>query len=131
MQRNGSVASTGSGRAAAITHAAASPAASLTRMPTPPPSPVAPRTPTSAPPSARWQLEPVEGSIDVARDNRRAWREAIAEGRQPDVPQPAARPVPTFEGGTIVFAVSQNKQRNGYEIATLFPQPPARDILSR
>jgi len=78
-----------------------------------------------------WQLEPVEGSIDVARDNRRAWRVAIAEGRQPDVPQPAARPVPTFEGGTIVFVISQNKQRNGYEIATLFPQPPARDIPSR
>lgn len=78
-----------------------------------------------------WQLEPVGGSIDVARDNRRAWRMAMAEGRQPDVSEPAVRPVPSFEGGTIVFVISHNQQRNGYEIATLFPQPPARDVPSR
>jgi len=72
-----------------------------------------------------WQLEPVAGSTDAARYNRRAWREAIAEGRQPDVPEPRARPVPTFEGGTIAFVISHNRQRDGYEIASLFPQPPA------
>ncbi len=78
-----------------------------------------------------WQLEPVEGSIDVARDTRRAWRAAMADGRQPDVPEPEARPVPTFEGGTIVFVISHNRERDGYEIATLFPQPPAHDIPGR
>jgi hypothetical protein len=78
-----------------------------------------------------WQLEPVAGSIDAARDHRRAWRAAIAEGRQPDVPEPRARPVPTFEGGTIFFAISHNRQRDGYEIASLFPQPAAHDLPGR
>ena len=78
-----------------------------------------------------WQLEPVAGSIDAAVDNRRAWRAAIAEGRQPDAPEPRARPVPTFEGGTIFFAISHNQQRDGYEIASLFPQPPAHDLPGR
>jgi hypothetical protein len=78
-----------------------------------------------------WQLEPVAGSTDAARDNRRAWRAAVADGRQPDVPEPGARPVPTFEGGTIAFVISHNRQRNGYEIASLFPQPPAQDLSAR
>jgi hypothetical protein len=78
-----------------------------------------------------WQLEPVAEGIDAARDNRRAWRAAIAEGRQPDVPEPRARPVPTFEGGRIAFVISHNRQRNGYEIASLFPQPPTHDLPGR
>lgn len=78
-----------------------------------------------------WQLEPVAGSPRTAMDNRREWRTAIADGRQPDVPEPRACPIPTFEGGTIFFAISQNRQRNGYEIASLFPQPPAHDLTHR
>jgi hypothetical protein len=78
-----------------------------------------------------WHLESVDGNIDVARSNRRAWRMAMTEGGQPDVPEPVARPVPTFEGGTMVFVVSHNRQRDGYEIATLFPQPPAHDFPAR
>ena len=78
-----------------------------------------------------WQLEPVAGSLRTAMDNRRAWRAAIADGRQPDVPEPRARPVPTFEGGTIAFAISHDRQRSGYEIASLFPQPPAHDLTHR
>jgi hypothetical protein len=78
-----------------------------------------------------WQLEPVAGSVRAAMDNRRQWRTAIAEGRQPDVPEPRARPVPSFEGGTIAFVISHNRQRNGYEIATLFPQPPTRGLPRR
>ena len=78
-----------------------------------------------------WQLEPVAGSLRAAMDNRRAWRAAIADGRQPDVPEPRAHPIPTFEGGTIFFAISHNRQRNGYEIASLFPQPPAHDRTRR
>jgi len=77
-----------------------------------------------------WQLEPVAGSMDVAINNRHAWRAALVEGRQPDVPHPAARPVPTFEGGVILFVVGHNKARDGYEIVTMYPQPqgyfPAR-----
>jgi hypothetical protein len=78
-----------------------------------------------------WQLEPVAGSMRTAMENRRAWRAAIAAGRPPDIPEPRARPVPTFEGGTIAFTISHNRQRNGYEIATLFPQPPAHDLPGR
>lgn len=78
-----------------------------------------------------WQLEPVDGNIDVARSNRRAWRMAMTEGGQPDVPEPVARPVPTFEGGTMVFVISHNRQWDGYEITTLFPQPHAHDLPAR
>jgi hypothetical protein len=78
-----------------------------------------------------WQLDPVGGSIRTAVENRRAWRAAITEGHQPDVPEPRTRPVPTFEDGRIVFVISHNRQRNGYEIASLFPQPPAHDLPGR
>jgi hypothetical protein len=78
-----------------------------------------------------WQLEPVAGSIDVARFNRREWRAAIADGRQPDVPEPRTSPVPTFEDGAIAFVIGHNRQRNGYEIASLFPQPPIHDLPGR
>lgn len=78
-----------------------------------------------------WQLEPVAGSAEAAVANRRAWRAAMVEGRQPDVPEPTACPVSTFEGGTIVFVMSHNRQRNRYEIATLFPQPPGHALRAR
>lgn len=80
---------------------------------------------------AGWQLEPVAGSMKTAMENRRAWRAAIADGRQPEVPEPRAHPVPTFEGGAIAFIISHNRQRTGYEIASLFPQPPAHDFPAR
>lgn len=78
-----------------------------------------------------WRLEPTAGNTDTARGNRRAWRAAITEGRQPEVPEPRATPVPTFEGGTIAFIISHNRQRNGYQIASLFPQPPAHNSPDR
>jgi hypothetical protein len=70
-----------------------------------------------------WQLEPVVGSIDTAKDNRRAWRTALAEGRRPDVANPMARPIPTFESGSIIFVLDHNKARDGYEVVTMFAQP--------
>lgn len=70
-----------------------------------------------------WQLEPVLGSTDAAKSNRQAWRTALAEGHQPDVSKPMARPVPTFEGGTIIFVLDHNEARDGYEVVTMFPQP--------
>ena len=78
-----------------------------------------------------WQLESVDGSVRTAVENRRAWRAAIAEGRQPDVPEPRVHPVPTFEGGKIAFVISHNRQRTGYEITTLVPQPPSHDLPGR
>jgi hypothetical protein len=70
-----------------------------------------------------WQLEPVLGSTDAAKQNRQAWRTALAEGHQPDVSKPMARPVPTFEGGTIIFVLDHNEARDGYEVVTMFPEP--------
>lgn len=78
-----------------------------------------------------WQLEPVLGSMDAAKDNRRAWRTALAEGHQPDVPKPMARPIPTFEGGTIIFVLDHNEARDGYEVVTMFPQPRDDDLILR
>jgi hypothetical protein len=78
-----------------------------------------------------WQLDPVAGSIRTAVENRHTWRAANMEGRQPDVSEPRTRPVPTFEDGRIVFVISHNRQRNGYEIASLFPQPPTHDLPGR
>jgi hypothetical protein len=75
-----------------------------------------------------WRLEPVAGSMDTAISNRHAWRAALAEQRQPNVPEPKARPVPTFEGGTIIFLIGHNRARNGYEIATLHPHPRDDDF---
>jgi hypothetical protein len=71
-----------------------------------------------------WQLQSEGGSTNEAMENRRAWRAALAEGRRPNGHEPRALPVPTFEGGAIAFIISQNRQRTGYKIASLVPQPP-------
>ena len=63
--------------------------------------------------------EQFAGVAQLQSDDRRALR------------QPRALPVPTFEGGTIAFIISQNRQRTGYEITTLFPQPPSHDLPGR
>ena len=75
-----------------------------------------------------WQLEPVAGSMDAAIKNRRAWQAALAEGRQADVPKPVARPIPTFEGGEMLFLIGHNKTRDGYEIVNMYPQPRDNDF---
>jgi hypothetical protein len=74
-----------------------------------------------------WQLEPVGDSTMAARDNRAAWLRARTEGREPDVPEPRVRPVPTFEGGAMLFVIGQNRSRDGYVIATMYPQSPRLD----
>jgi hypothetical protein len=70
-----------------------------------------------------WRLEPVDGSMKSARNNRDAWLAARAEGREPDVPDPQARPMSTFEHGEIAFFFERNYAEKRYEIATLFPRP--------
>jgi hypothetical protein len=70
-----------------------------------------------------WQLEPVDGNMNTARANRDAWLAARAQGREPDSPEPRARPVPTFEGGVITFLFERNHAEKKYEIATMFPRP--------
>jgi hypothetical protein len=59
-----------------------------------------------------WQLEAVEGSVRTARERR----DAAADAK--------VRPVETFDGGTVTFAFGANRGRNGYEIVTLYVNPP-------
>lgn len=70
-----------------------------------------------------WLLEPVDGSMKIARANRNAWITARAEGREPDVPEPRVRPVPTFEGGVMAFLFEPNYVMKRYEIATMYARP--------
>jgi hypothetical protein len=74
-----------------------------------------------------WQLELIGDTTQAARDNRATWLKARTEGREPDVPEPRVRPVPTFEGGDMLFVVGQNRTRDGYRIVTMHPQPPHLD----
>jgi hypothetical protein len=67
---------------------------------------------------AGWRLEPVNGSMDEARANRRAWAVGDHTG-----PEPQVRPVETFEGGTVTFAFRRSTV-GGYEVSTMYVNPP-------
>jgi hypothetical protein len=73
-----------------------------------------------------WELQPAKGGMGTAKSHRRAWQKAREAGLSPDVPKPEVKPVPTFEGGVMIFVIGHNKERDGYEITTMYPQPPAR-----
>ena len=64
-----------------------------------------------------WQLEPVNGSMEEARAVRRAWAADNQSG-----PEPQARPVETFEGGTVTFAFRRSAV-GGYEVSTMLMNP--------
>ena len=76
-----------------------------------------------------WRLEPVDGSMNTARTVRDEWLASRAAGREPDCPEPQARPVPTFEGGVITFLFEPNHAAQRYEIVTMFPRPTERQKL--
>jgi hypothetical protein len=65
-----------------------------------------------------WRLEPVNGSMDEARANRRSWTSGDRSG-----PEPRAQPVETFEGGTVTFAFGRSPI-GGYEVSTMYVNPP-------
>ena len=65
-----------------------------------------------------WQLEPIDGSMRTARSVRDAW----AANR--DGPEPKNHRVETFEGGTVSFVFGPNRARDGYEIVTMYVNPP-------
>lgn len=71
-----------------------------------------------------WQLESADDATESARESRADWRRARAEDRVPDVPEPRVRPVPTFEGGDMLFVVGRNRTQDAYEIVTMYPLPP-------
>jgi hypothetical protein len=64
-----------------------------------------------------WRLEPVNGSMEKARAGRREW----AAGNQSG-PEPQARPVETFEGGTVTSAFRRSAV-GGYEVSTMHVNP--------
>jgi hypothetical protein len=70
-----------------------------------------------------WRLQPVEGSMKAARDNRAVWVDAHSHDRDTDVPEPSARPIETFAGGLMVFAFGPTRARDGYEVVTMYPRP--------
>jgi len=73
-----------------------------------------------------WKVDPGDGSMKTAQKNRDAWLAARAAGREPDVPEPQVQPVPTFEGGVIVFLFKRNSADNRYEVATMYPRSAQR-----
>jgi hypothetical protein len=73
-----------------------------------------------------WQLEAVDGSMKTARECRDAWAETRARGDILNGPEPKVRPVETFEGGSATFVFGPNRGRNGYEIVTMYVNPPDR-----
>jgi hypothetical protein len=70
-----------------------------------------------------WRLQPVEGSVKAARDNRTVWVDAHARDSELDVPEPTARPIRTFAGGMMVFAFGPTRALDGYEVVTMYPRP--------
>ena len=75
-----------------------------------------------------WRLETAGDSMRRARADRDAWRGARAEGLPPGVPEPRARPVATFEGGSALFAFGHDHTQRRYEIATIVPRPRESDL---
>jgi hypothetical protein len=71
-----------------------------------------------------WQLQPVEGDRKTAVDHRQEWVDARANHREPDVPVPGVRGVKTFEGGTVLFTFRPASTQPGYEITTMYANPP-------
>jgi hypothetical protein len=72
-----------------------------------------------------WRLEPVDESMDAAREKREAWLDARAKGLEPAVPEPKAIPVPTFEDGVVTFIFQHDHAEQRYKVANQFIDPPA------
>ena len=75
-----------------------------------------------------WQLEPVEGSVETARERRNTWVTDRAQGRESRGPEPRAVPVQTFEGGAISFAFTRIEAEQRYAVVTMFVEPPRPQV---
>ncbi|MEU7744100.1 hypothetical protein [Nonomuraea sp. NPDC049158] len=73
---------------------------------------------------AGFRIVPVDGSAENAVANRSIWVGARRAGEEPGVPEPQAAPMRSFEAGTVEFFFQVNRQRDGYEISTMFVDPP-------
>jgi hypothetical protein len=71
-----------------------------------------------------WQLEPVDGSMKIARERRDAWAQARARNDILGGPEPKAQPVETFHGGTATVSFGPSRAHGRYEIVTMYVNPP-------
>lgn len=71
-----------------------------------------------------FRLLPVGGEIRAAMDCRDSWVDSRANGRDPDVPDPGAECVESFDGGKVQFFFRAGALRDGYEVSTMFVERP-------
>jgi hypothetical protein len=68
------------------------------------------------------------GEWPESKKIRRKWVKARAEGQDLSrIAQPTAERIPTFEGGDVVVAFSNNPAERRYEISSLYPRPREHD----
>lgn len=72
----------------------------------------------------------VGDTSSAARRNRQTWLRETHAGEAPSVPPPLLVPV-DFRGGTIEFRFKANATKTGYEVLTMFPAPPSRELKHR
>lgn len=72
-----------------------------------------------------YRLDPVNGSMDDASQQRKAWVDAIRHGDQPDVPEPtASRMSPDdFRDAVVVFGFRPDNTKTSWEISTMHVDP--------
>ncbi|PRY00634.1 hypothetical protein [Allonocardiopsis opalescens] len=68
-------------------------------------------------------LNPVNGSLKEAVEQRKQWTKDRVAGVEPTAPEPTADPIATFEGGTIKVQFKPNVTGDRYECASFFPDP--------
>ena len=73
-------------------------------------------------PHLYWHRSDPFWDRDVVRIFVPVFRDAWASAR--DGPEPKSRRVETFDGGTATFMFGPNRARNGYEIVTMYVNPP-------
>lgn len=71
------------------------------------------------------RLDPVGDSRQAAQDCRAAWVDAVRNGREPDVREPTATQLQPddFRDADVFFAFRPNRERDGWEVATMYVQP--------
>lgn len=71
-----------------------------------------------------YQLESVGGSDEAARDRRSEWVEAKRyPDRGSDVPKPSCTSIGSFEGATVRFLFRFTREKDRYEVATMYVEP--------
>lgn len=70
-----------------------------------------------------YRLEPMNGSVHTAQQNRADWVKAQRDGTQTDATEPRSTKIDAFEGGTVLIAFQPREDGHGYEILTMYPRP--------